>query len=171
MPLTCHFALRLNVTLEVGFDKGHPLFDTAFNVTSTIPNIACNLRHHSALDPNVHYRWVRSTHFFGLDRHRRPHRQISSYLTNPKHVYRTMQRYLLILIHEENIWWYSSVDVGETRKSRSVYPLDAFRAVNTAISTGKWGKVRPHPALRSCNLSTKISKSIELGESKSYSFL
>jgi len=38
--LTCHKPLRLHVFVEVWLDKGEPLLDTAFDVTTTISDIS-----------------------------------------------------------------------------------------------------------------------------------
>jgi hypothetical protein len=40
IALTGNLSLRLNVFVEVGLNKREPLLDTAFNITSTLSNIA-----------------------------------------------------------------------------------------------------------------------------------
>ena len=109
------------------------------------------------------------TYFFVQGKRRRQPLRRSSYPKDLVLADRIMQKCLPVPIHEANRWTWSLFGGDVLRKSRWVSLIVGF------ASRKPWNKLdekaETHPAFRSFKRSTNVSKSIELGESKSYSLL
>ena len=109
------------------------------------------------------------TYFFVQGKRRRLPLRKSSYPKDLVLADRIMQKCLPVPIHEANRWTLSHFGGDVLRKSRWVSLIVGF------TSRKPWNELdesaETHPAFRSFKRSTNMSKSIELGESKSYSLL
>ena len=109
------------------------------------------------------------TYFFVQGKRRRLPLRKSSYLKNLILADRIMQKCLPVPIHEANRWTWSPFGGDVPRKSRWVSLIVGFASRKPWDELDKAAET--HPAFRSFKRSTNMSKSIELGESKSYSLL
>lgn len=170
MSVTCEVTLRFDVAMKIWFHKRDPLFDTSFYVPSPFSNISGDLFCFSISKQPYNNAPGLSTHFFALDIDQHRPLQISSYPTTPRFADHTVQKCLPRRAHGGNILESSLLFFDGPRRNILVYLRDDFDDVNAQSCHVLYCQTT-NPCLRSLKHFTNRSKSMALGESKSYSFL